>query len=83
MRTTAQAVFSMQQYANRSGDSGVTDYRIEEGAIVVRFEGGEVYRYTHASAGVRHVSAMQRLARVGRGLSTYISQHRDEVDYER
>ncbi|MFB9241404.1 hypothetical protein IV454_07600 [Massilia antarctica] len=65
----------MIAYANLSGDSGVRAYRIGARQITVRFAGGAEYVYTHASAGREHVEAMKLLARAGRGLATYISQH--------
>lgn len=69
----------MHSYRNLSGNSGVRAYRIEDGAIVVRFDNA-TYRYTDAVTGARHVAAMQELARAGRGLSTYIAQH-PELNY--
>lgn len=77
------AVISLQKYANRSGNSGVLAYRILDDAIDVQFIGGTIYRYSKASAGMRHLAALKRLARAGAGLATYISQHRDSLDYER
>lgn len=69
----------MQRYANLSGNSGVTGYEIRPAAIVVRFQGGERYEYTEASASAGVIAAMQQLARSGRGLSTFIAQHRPGV----
>jgi len=66
----------MKRYANRSGESGVVAYDDRPGAIVVQFQGGETYEYTAGSAGASVVADMQRLARSGRGLSTYIAKHR-------
>jgi hypothetical protein len=65
----------MQRYANRSGDSGVTAFEIGDGAIIVVFRDGATYLYDTRSAGAAHIDAMQRLARAGRGLATYINQH--------
>lgn len=65
----------MQRYANKSGHSGVVAYAIGDEAITVKFSGGERYEYTSGSAGATHLARMQALAREGRGLSTYISQH--------
>jgi hypothetical protein len=36
-----------------------------------------VYWYTEGSVGAGHLAALKRLALRGRGLGTYISQHRD------
>lgn len=66
----------MQPYANLAGNSGVAAYAITDHAIAVRFaHGHRVYEYSHASAGREHVETMKRLARAGRGLSTYIARH--------
>ena len=65
----------MQRYANKSGHSGVVAYAIGDEAITVKFTGGDRYEYTAGSAGADHLARMQALAREGRGLSTYISQH--------
>lgn len=72
----------METYRDLSHASGVTGYEIGRDFIDVRFRRGETYRYDYASAGKPHIEEMKRLARAGRGLSTYISQHvRD--DYAR
>ena len=71
----------MSRYANLSGRSGVVAYEIHRGSIAVEFQGGERYAYTASSAGADAVAEMQRLARAGRGLSTYIAQQRP--GYER
>jgi hypothetical protein len=66
----------MQRYLNLAGDSGAVAYAITPTSIRVKFAGSDrVYEYSHASAGKAHVEKMKRLARSGRGLSTYISQH--------
>ena len=65
----------MQRYNNLSGASGVLAYEIGENAITVEFAGGERYLYTGRSAGAENIAKMQELARAGRGLSTFVSQH--------
>ncbi|MFT4069438.1 hypothetical protein [Paraburkholderia sp.] len=70
----------MQRYRNLSGDSGVEAYEIGDDFIKVRFHPGVVYWYTERSVGAAHVAELKRLARRGRGLSTYISQHADVRD---
>jgi len=62
----------MERYRNRGGDSGVAAYSIEEGAITVQFSDGWLYQYTNQSTGAANVSEMQRLARAGQGLNSYI-----------
>ena len=70
----------MERYRNLSGDSGVDAYEIGADVIKVRFRTGVVYWYTGASVGAAHVDALKRLARQGRGLSTYISRHPEVRD---
>lgn len=65
----------MQRYGNHSGESGVVAYDIDAGQIVVQFRSGQRYLYTEDSAGAENIARMQELARAGRGLSSYISQH--------
>ena len=65
----------MERYADRAGSSGVAAYRIEDGALVVRFKDGATYRYSVASCGAGSIADMQRLAEAGRGLNRYINHH--------
>lgn len=69
----------MQPYSNRSGNSGVVAFEIDERWIAVEFVSGSgsverFYRYTLESAGAEALREMHRLARRGRGLSTFIAQ---------
>lgn len=64
----------MQRYANRSGSSGVRAFELGPGWILVEFTEGSVYRYDAQTPGAPVVAEMQRLARAGEGLSTYISR---------
>ena len=65
----------MQRYENLSGESGVTAYELRSSSIVLQFVDGSRYLYTYASTGRDHVEAMKRLAKKGRGLTTYVNQH--------
>lgn len=65
----------MKKYGRLSGDSGVVAYQVEDEAIKVRFVDGKVYTYSYDSPGRVHVEQMKKLARAGRGLSTYISKY--------
>jgi hypothetical protein len=65
----------MQRYGNRSRESGVVAYDIDAGQIIVQFRNGDRYLYTEDSAGAANIARMQELARAGRGLSSFISQH--------
>jgi hypothetical protein len=64
----------MQRYANRSGDSGVAAYEIGRGWITVEFNEGATYLYNAHEPGPAAVAEMQRLAKAGQGLSSYISR---------
>ncbi len=64
----------MEQYRNLGGDSGVAAYEIGPGSITVQFKDGAVYLYTNQSAGAASIAEMQRLARAGQGLNSYISR---------
>lgn len=65
----------LERYGNLSADSGVESYEAGPGWIKVRFHKGPTYVYDSVRPGAEHVARMQELARAGRGLSTYISQH--------
>jgi len=65
----------MQRYGNRSRESCVVAYDIDAGQIIVQFRNGDRYLYTEDSAGAANIARMQELARAGRGLSSFISQH--------
>jgi len=78
----------MKRYENLSGNSGVVAYEIGDGWIIVEFEGdasatARRYRYTAASAGAHAVSEMQRLARAGRGLATFVSRQHPQYENDR
>lgn len=65
----------MQAYANLSGNSGVASYELGDGQLTVLFKNGWHYLYTEASTGAQHIAQMHVLAKAGKGLSAYISQH--------
>ena len=64
----------MKRYRNLDGHSGVAAYDAGAGFIRIRFVGGDIYEYTDAVTGARHVRNMQMLARAGKGLATYVSR---------
>lgn len=64
----------MDRYMNRGGDSGVVAYEIGDDSITVQFRDGAVYLYTSQSAGAAALAEMQRLARAGQGLNSYIGR---------
>lgn len=71
----------MKPYKSKSGKhSGVVSYQPGRDYIIVRFESGELYKYTNASAGISAIETMKKLALNNRGLSSFIS--REQPPYE-
>ena len=71
----------MERYTNRSGNSPITYYQIEDDRITVWFKGGKSYSYSYRKAGRSHVEVMKSLARSGSGLSAYITRNvRNDYD---
>lgn len=66
----------MERYKNLGGDSGVVAFEIGDGSITVQFRSGQYrnYLYNVASTGVQGIAEMQKLARAGRGLNSYITR---------
>lgn len=64
----------MERYKNLEGHSGVTAFETGPESISVEFNHNAVYRYTYKSADRHVVEKMKKLAKSGRGLSTYISR---------
>ncbi|CAN5186782.1 hypothetical protein BH09BAC1_BH09BAC1_04860 [soil metagenome] len=66
----------MKPYKNIAGNSGVVSYEIGGDFIEVRFRGkSKIYRYSYNSANKASVEQAKQLAKSGKGLSGYISQH--------
>ncbi|HNP83530.1 MAG TPA: hypothetical protein PKN47_18865 [Nitrospira sp.] len=63
----------MERYKNLSGESGVTGFEIGPDFIRVQFSDGAVYLYNYASTGSRNIEQMKQLAKIGRGLNTFIN----------
>jgi len=64
----------MEHYKNLGGDSGVVAYEIGPGSITVQFKDGSAYFYTDQSAGAASIAEMQRLAKAGQGLNSFINR---------
>ena len=64
----------MKRYKNLGGDAGIRSYEIATGAITVEFADGSTYLYTDASTGAENIAQMQRLAKAGKGLTTFINR---------
>ncbi|MCL2289282.1 MAG: hypothetical protein FWC34_01045 [Bacteroidetes bacterium] len=72
----------MERYANRSGNSPITYYQINEDSITVYFKGNnKPYTYSYRGAGTSNVETMKKIARSGSGLSTFINRNvRNDYD---
>lgn len=68
-------LLNMQRYKNIEGHSGVLAYETGTDYIKVRFTSGDNYLYTNEVTGSSKVQIMKRLAKEGRGLSTFISKY--------
>ncbi|MDH4555601.1 hypothetical protein E8F11_10495 [Pseudomonas sp. BN417] len=64
----------MERYRNLSGNSNVVAFEIGAGFITVQFGDGMKYLYTDRSTGAARIAEMQRLARAGQGLNSYIGR---------
>lgn len=65
----------MPLYKNISGNAGILAYKIFDKAIELIFKDGDTYLYTQKSAGLKHLNQLKKLARAGKGLSTYINKY--------
>ena len=65
----------MQRYQNLSGTSGVVAYELGRDSIAVRFKSGEIYLYNDAKTGRKNIAEMKKLAKSGKGLSTFIARY--------
>ncbi len=64
----------MERYGNRGGDSGVVGYEIGPSSIIVAFKDGWKYLYDDTRPGAVVVAELQRLARSGHGLNSYLTR---------
>jgi hypothetical protein len=71
----------MENYANKSGKSGISEYEICKEYIRVKFRDGHIYRYGYSHPGREKVEYMKKLAENGIGLNSYISKY-IKKDYE-
>jgi len=72
----------MEVYKNKNGDSGITHFELGEDHIQIKFQ-GKPWRYLYSDElnGKSHIEKMKVLARAGKGLGTYISQHPEVRDH--
>ncbi len=69
-----KTAIKIQQYQSDHG-SGVVAYILKKNGIIVIFREGWYYLYDYDRPGIKHVKNMVGSAKMGAGLSTYISQH--------
>jgi len=66
----------MEPYKNFSGNSGVREFEIHKAGIILRFGNEKAYYvYNYDKPGKPDVEQMKKLARIGKGLTTYINQN--------
>jgi len=63
----------MERYGN--DESGVIGYELTENGIILCFRSNGCYLYDDTKPGKKHISKMERLAKAGKGLNTYVSQN--------
>lgn len=75
-KPTPEQAGTMHPYGGPNGSSGVVAYLIEGDSITLRFvDRSTLYVYDANRPGLAAVHQMQRLAKRGSGLTTYINQH--------
>lgn len=75
-KPTPEQTGAMHPYGGPNGSSGVVAYLIEGDSITLRFiDRPTLYVYDANRPGLAAVHEMQRLAKRGSGLTTYINQH--------
>ena len=67
-------IFVMIRYSNLNGSSNVFSFEIGTDSITIQFYDGSVYLYNYFSTGSANVEQMKNLARLGRGLNSFISR---------
>jgi hypothetical protein len=65
---------SMKRYKGISGLTGVEAFLAGKDFIRIKFKTGPVYLYNYKRPGRLQVEEMKRLAKIGKGLTTYINQ---------
>ena len=68
----------MTSYKNLNGDSGILEYKIGTNYILILFKKTGTYKYDYINVGKVHVEAMQKLAKQGPGLNTYINDYLED-----
>jgi hypothetical protein len=65
----------MKRYKGISGNAGVTAFSEGKDFIMIQFQDGSLYLYDYNVPGREEVEQMKRLAKTGKGLTTFINQH--------
>lgn len=65
--------FNLEKYKNTGGNSGVHQFKVGIGDIIVEFKDGSQYLYNSLKPGAVHVQQMVKLARAGSGLNSFIT----------
>ena len=74
----------MLPYHHSNSPHGVVAYEAGDDYIILKFQSGPLlYKYSYASCGAEHVKEMKRLAKKGKGLSTYINQQKPDYEWKR
>lgn len=73
----------MQRYQSSNTNSGIIAFDILPDGISIKFRDGSVYLYTSESTGSKHIAQMEKLAKKGEGLTTYINKHVRENYYKK
>jgi hypothetical protein len=72
----------MKAYRNIHQNSGIRYYEIDEHSIKIKFKhSSSVYIYHDSKIAKTHIDRMKALAKEGKGLATYISQHPEVRDH--
>lgn len=71
----------MFTYKNKGRNSGVASFRSGNYYIKVLFKSGSFYLYSKKSAGYDTIRHMQRLARTGIGLNSFIVRRKPGFAY--
>ena len=66
----------MERYPNRSGNSPITNFQIDDYSITIWFKGAaRSYTYSYKKAWSINVENMKILAKSGSGLSAFITKN--------
>jgi hypothetical protein len=63
----------MQPYKNEKG--GITAFEIGNDWMIILFNDGRKYLYSHIKPGEKYLEAMKKLALQNEGLTSYINKH--------